>query len=393
MKAKLLKSPTQIDFEDENGAPKEDIYELMRKSQHHLYSLNSPYQGSKRSIIVDIAHELEKHGIKYKSVFDVFSGSGAVSVFMKVIGKTVISNDILTSSYHNTLAFVENNSINLSQDEIDFLCKHDSPNKNDFVRSRYAGERFTPEEALFLDNYRANIDELVRNLPVKKVETESGPVDDVIDTCRNANIKEALSYVLITHYVIDHCFLGGRLNKGQILARLDHRIAHNRNKHETMSFNLKPLPSCFIEGSADNVALNMDALDALATVRPQIVDLCYLDPPYGGQQSDYAQMFSFCEEYVYGKPLDQIWHLKNAKRFVDSKGYEENFRALLEKASAINTLAISYNDSSWASVDKIKGIVTDYKKNVVVVNISHEYKYRERDNGGSKGTEYLLIAN
>jgi hypothetical protein len=262
----------------------------------------------------------------------------------------------------NAVAFVENNGSSLTDDEIAFLCKNDNPMKTDFVRKNYE-KRFTPEEALFLDNYRAN------------VETRFFP----------DQIKRSLATVMIQHYVMSHCFLGGRLNSGQILAKLEHRLQHQRNDGHAMSFKLEHPP---VFTGAGCVARNQDCLDFLSETAE--ADLAYIDPPYGGAQSDYASMFSFCEEFVYGEKLADLPHIDNAKKFATAKEFENHFRAVLEiAAKKAETVAVSFNDSSWADADRVKIIMSDYKPRVEVINMDYEYKYR-KERGSA--TEYLFVA-
>jgi DNA adenine methylase len=330
-----------------------------RDAQSHLYRIENPYVGNKRKIVVDIAKSLETHDFKFDSVLDLFSGSGMVSLFFKLLGKQVTSNDLLTSSYYNALVFVGTEKSALSKEQVQFLCENKNASVGDFVQKNYA-ERFTPREAAFLDNYRAN------------VETLPTPA------------AKANALVLIEHYVLKHCFLGGRLNSGQILAKLDHRLNHDRNGGREMSFKLTLLPH--FDGPVGH-SLNLDCLDALKAAGS--VDLAYIDPPYGSSQSDYAFMFSFCEEYVYSNSINTLPHIANSKKFTCSKEYETHFKGLLDAAKHLPQWAISYNDSSWADIDTISKLVKDFKKDVIVVNIDYEYKYRKEK---ESATEYLVLA-
>lgn len=340
-----------------------------------ILSVQNPYVGNKRQIIWKITAALRAEEVEYQSVFDLFSGSAVVSLFMKLLGKRVFSNDLLTSSYYNALVFVENTDVTLSNDEIDFLLGNKNSNKTDFVRSKYSN-RFTPQEAEFLDNYRANIDTLSNEF-VSTLEDEP---------LRQVDIKRALCFVMIEHYIMEKCFLGGRLNSGQILAKLDHRIAHGRNDGNTMKFALTA-PRLFkgIPGQS----LNKDATEALQEAID--ADLLYLDLPYGGDQSDYAQMFRFNEEYVFGKPLDELPHIANSKKFVSKKDYRQNFIDLLSHAKRFPCWAISYNNSSWTDMTDVEQILKDCGRQVKVIPMDHEYKYRSKENR-SDATEYLLIA-
>ena len=361
--------------------------------QARLFSVSNPYVGNKRGIITDIAHALEDKGVQYDSVLDLFGGSGVVSLFMKLLGKKVIYNDLLTSSYYNGLCFVENTSIRLPESDAAYFCKNVPVEiYKSFVQDKW-GPYFTPSEAVFLDRYRKNVEILHRDYFEESMgQLESLPPADkaafVRTIARHAEIYKALALLTVEHYVMENCFVGGRLNKGQVLAKLEHRLEHDRNQGHEMKFLLKPLPR-FTEGSPDCMAFNLDADDLLDGNPTLQTDLLYLDPPYGSSQSDYAQMFRFCEEYIHGAPLEELPHIQAAsKKFVQSKGYEEHFRGLLKKCDRFPTWAISYSEASFSDIDGITNILKDFRKDVVVVNIDHEYRYRS-DRGSV--TEYLII--
>ena len=88
-------------------------------------------------------------------------------MYMKSIGKRVLSNDLLTFCYFNAVALIENTGIQLSEDDIKYLIENDNSNRSDFVHSNWTfmgktklSNRFTPNEAQQLDNLRANIKDL-----------------------------------------------------------------------------------------------------------------------------------------------------------------------------------------------------------------------------------------
>jgi adenine-specific DNA methylase len=384
-------------FDDET-TPIVNPVDLFRKSQDRLYKLDNPYVGSKRGILPDIADSFNRHGVKFDTMLDLFSGSGVVSIFFKMLGKRVISNDLLTASYYNALAFVENENVVLTAEQIDFLCKNPNPNKGTYVATNF--DRFTPEESAFLDNYRANIDTLTNKAHnallqqsphLAKVMTGTAHSDWIMKETRQVEIVEALATVLIEHYVMSRCFIGGRLNHGQILAELEHRINHDRNGGRAMRFTLDPLPS-FIDGARGCLAYNGDAIETAKKVRVDVPDvqLAYLDPPYGQAQSDYANMYQFCEEYIHRAPLDGLPHISAASaKFAKAKHYKDHFREVLREVEWIPTWAVSFNASSFEDSKGIESILKEFKKDVTVVNIDHEYRYRK---SRSKAVEYLFIA-
>lgn len=383
-----------IDFD--SGGSIVDPTAILRNAQNRLYKLNNPYVGSKRNILPDIENSLLKHNVKHEKILDLFSGSGVVSIFFKILGKEVISNDLLTSSYFNALSFCENNSISLTKEQIQYLCKNNNPNKGNWIAKNYS-KWFSDTEAQFLDNYRANVSSLKDQVSsLSQTDLNAFKSKEAQDAVRVAKIRqgeiiEALAIVSMCHYVMDHCFLGGRLNHGQILANFEHRIKHDRNKGHEMMFNIPALPQ-FNDGKKQCYSYNMDALIAARVVQidNSDIDLAYLDPPYGQAQSDYAGMYKFCEEYVYSQQLDTISHIADAsQKFSKAKNYQEHFRQVLNEIKNIPTWAVSFNASSFSDASGIVNILKDFKTNVEVVNIDHEYRYRK---SRSKAVEYLFIA-
>jgi len=137
-----------------------------------IEKLPLPYTGNKKKLLYPIYDAIIKHGIEFDSVLDAFSGSGSVSLLFKLLGKKVLSNDFLTSSYLNSVAFVENPGIRLSNEDKEFLLYNKNTNKGTFVEDNYLGtqfrqpgkecrfNKFTMQECHHLDNFRANVDEL-----------------------------------------------------------------------------------------------------------------------------------------------------------------------------------------------------------------------------------------
>ena len=361
-----------IDFDNDTSVL--DHFAVYRQAQNQLYKIDNPYVGSKRGILPEIADTLDKNGVEFDTMLDLFSGSGVVSIFFKLLGKNVISNDLLTSSYNNCLVFCENENqdLNAGKSELDMLCKKSASNSS-FIQDNYP-DKFSPEEAEVLDNYRDNIDLCIKTL-----------------TGRDKEIKKASCFLSITHYILNRCFLGGRLNKGQVIAEFNHRVAHDRNRGDLMAFNIAPLPLFKGNGSQICKSFNLDALVAVKEVlknhSPQLV---YLDPPYGQSQSNYADMYAFCEEYIYQDKIDNLPHIKEAAhKFSKKKNYKEHFSEVLNEIKDIPTWAISFNASSFEDAEGVVKLLKDFKKQVIVTNIDHEYRYR-KDRGSA--VEYLFIA-
>lgn len=156
------------EFCDEPGRFKKSADVVIRGVE----KLPLPYTGNKKKLLYHIHDALCDLDIEFDTVLDAFAGSASVALLFKLMGKRVIANDLLTSSYLFSVAFVENPGIKLTKEEQEFLLHNQNPHKGTFVEDNYLGQEFCPpgkkcrfnkftlNEARHLDNFRANIDEL-----------------------------------------------------------------------------------------------------------------------------------------------------------------------------------------------------------------------------------------
>ena len=460
-------------------------------SMKRIEKLPLPYTGNKKKLIYNMHDVLRKYNLKFDSVLDAFTGSATVAFFFKMLGKKVLANDLLTSSYMNAVAFVENPGIKLTDDEKDYLLNHKNPNKNTFVEDNYLGIQFRPEgkdcrfnkftlqECQHLDNFRANVESLcdrhleslslaanaavVLRLPFGNIDQSNNIlkhrikqekhfgkdskqcdrrigiyyddkynlkfdkwfrkyVNDFIKAGDASNpdayeskMKRAAFFANIQQHVLRDCFVGGRMHHGQVLAEVDPRLDHQKNqlkRHWTnegsseMNFDsqqgvlrrpgegLKWWTFADINMPGSCLAVNMDVVRLLKSDFCK-VDCVYFDPPYGGQSSDYATMYRFLEEYIYGDTLENLPHIaEHAHRFIKKRSYEDSFVEMLEAAKNIPLWLFSYNDSSWKGIDYITDILRQYKGEVITEVLTSDYRYLYRKVQGRKtqSTEYLIIA-
>jgi adenine-specific DNA methylase len=223
--------------------------------------------------------------------------------------------------------------------------------------------------------------------------------------------KGAFSLFAIESHINQNCFLGGRYYSGQTVANLEHRLKHDKsNGKEITDFEMKidRFPNALAEGEAH--VLNGDIVEILESELIE-ADLIYLDPPYGGASSNYANLYRFLEEYLYEDTLENLEHIqKGSKRFCKSKGYQEQFEHLLSLCGRFKTWMISYNESSYADIETIVNTIKAAgRSDVIVHEVPITYQYRKGKNivdpehfksnysdEGHKfvqrGTEYLIIA-
>ena len=338
-------------------------------AQSFLEAIKNPYVGNKKKLLYDIGMNTYDtvEWQKINTVCDLFAGSSVVGAFFKKLGKQVTSNELLLSSYMHGKSLLCAYDTQIEEKDWEYICCNTNKRNDYFVAKNWGEKRFTLDECTFLDNYYAN-------------------VIDVYGADKY-DISFCVCMSMILQFVMENCFLGGRLNNGQILAAKDHRIAHARNQGSAMNF--RNLENRKISVSNGNAQINHgDAIEFLRSNK-QNIDLFYIDPPYGGDQSDYAQMYQFCEEYVNRMPFSQIEYLQiNSKKFTKNKSYVDSFHELLKALPTNAIWLFSYNNSSWASVEEIENCLKKYKTDIIIKPINYSYKQRELNN--EKGVEYLI---
>jgi len=376
-----------------------------------------PYVGNKKKLLPHIYKAIIESGIEFETVGDVFSGSGSVSLMFKYMGKQVVSNDILTSSYCNTLAFVENSSVVLSEEEINYLIEHENPNRDSFVEDNYLatqfctkgkstkGNKFTLKECKFLDNYRANIDDLnhvykqalafaainavVARLPFGSIDQSADIMAHRVKQeqsygkgSKNHDRRIGIYYDDEYNLYFDHWI---RRYLRDFMGCLLNREDANEGVDRFVSNICKPFEA--ITKGAHNEDVNLFLMRARASL-----DCVYFDPPYGGASSDYLSLYRFQEEYIWKD--DSLNTEMYYGRFIKPETYAHSFGVLLRAAARIPILIFSYNDSSWEGIDYIYDFLKLHRKNVSVTVLTgdYQYKYRTIQGNKKKGTEYLLIA-
>jgi len=370
----------QIDFENMESV--ETIDSISLAIQKKLYIFRNPYIGNKRKLIPILLKVIDKYNIKYESILDLFCGSSFISMAMKLLDKRVVCNDILSSAYINALAFVVNRDVILTKKEKKYLVNNRRKENLCPFFENYK-DRFTEKEIKKINDYRKNVDDLFGPLFLNN----------------STLIKSALALSYLQNYITEYCFIGGRLNNGQILAKLEHRLSHPRNQGIEMSFSFKNIRWTKPIYSSDfnkHKAFNLDAIDLLERIDELDikVDLCYIDPPYGGEQSDYIQMYDFFE----GLQFLQGWQemkkkIKGMKRFTNNRDYEEHFNKLMSLSVKFPWIVISYNNDSWSSIDKICSIIKKYRKRAIVEEFNYSYNYRDKEKSGDGTKEYLILSD
>ncbi|KAB2918851.1 MAG: DNA methyltransferase [Bacteroidetes bacterium] len=297
-----------------------------------------------------------------ETVLDAFSGSQSVAYLFKQMGLKTITNDFLNFNHQIGLSLIENKSEVLDSNDLDLLFKP-AKNKDDFklIENIYTGVFFEQQEAIFLDNLRANI-----------------PLLD-------SKYKQSLSYAIVNRSMTRKVTMG-HFGHTQALkyASNPERIKRNRSL-------VRPLKDIFVEltvkynsavfdNGKDNTSYNKNIIDLLPHLNN--IDLVYFDPPYCNSHADYQSFYHLLETYTeYWSDKEFINTIKRYdpqrhSGFDKKRDVIKSFEQLFNFSKDIPYWLISYNNRSYPSIDELEKIISKYK------NVQIEEKIYVNGRGG-----------
>lgn len=356
----MTKPLCRVEFNFDTMTTEESLSSKLSIIGEKLKVIPSPWTGNKRKIVSSIIMAFSKHNVPFDSILDLFCGSSSMGAAFRMLGSKVVANDLLLFPYYNACSFLHDYSGLMTSAQIKEVFET-GDNSVRFIRDKFQ-ERFTNSEAEKIDRFISG-SKKIQDIP-----------------------KKIISSMSMLYHIMKHCYVGGRLNSGQVIAKLDHRLEHSRNDGKEMGFNLEWNGIQYANNIIPDI-YNMDANILLASIKPD-VQTAYIDPPYGGDQSDYAKMYEFFEEYlayVFDIPRNADYG-----KFASKNGYYEHFEQLLGVSMYIPNLVFSYNNSSWCPIDEIVSIIKKFRSSVYVEELDYDYKYRSSLKDNSK--EYIIIS-
>lgn len=335
------------------------------------------YTGSKRRFLDWIWQHVKD--LKFNSALDVFGGTASVSLLFKCRGKRVHYNDLLLFNQIIGKAIIENDSVIVTDDDVEKVINGPSACHTDFIQKHYKDIFFLDRENAWLDRVVTNI-RAVRN-PYKRSILFSG----LFQAClakRPFNLFHRANLYLRTSSV--KRTFGNKTTWERPFPELVRRYVAEYNR------------AIFSNGKLNRVIGGFDALSV-----PNGVDLVYCDPPYfasdASQGTDYLSFYHFLEGLAdysrWGKKIHRNGSSypsyasdEEIKRFSKKADINSSFRSLIDRFQD-NIVVLSYQGGGIPDKSEIIEMFRSTGKKVKVYEKPHRYVLSSKQR-----SELLFIA-
>ena len=322
------------------------------------------YIGSKQKLVDWIwKHTPEGTG----TVLDAFSGSAVVAYMYKTKGLQVIANDRLRYCHHAARAIIENNSVRLSEDEIEALLA-DNAKAGSFVQDNFKGIFFAKGVHALIDTIRANCDKL------------SGFKKD------------------IALFGLGKTCMSGKGGFGHFSSSTDYGRRQDTPDEfkDRLRKNLQRINALVFDNDKENKAYRQDINDLLPKAK---ADLAYFDPPYATEFSttNYERAYHFVEGLMtYWEGLEikadtKVKYYETDHKTVTKANASEFFQTFLGNAKHIPHWLISYRDHAYPNEQEMKRIIGSFGKQSRMKSKDHHYAITSKHGDASNAKERLFV--
>ncbi len=332
------------------------------------------YQGSKAKFADWIWYEISQ--IPFQTVLDAFGGTGSVAYKLKDNGKAVTYNDILPFNSIIGKAIIENNSVLLSESDVNLILEEqkdiDYPT---FIADNFKDIYYTDDENHWLDVVRYNI----------------------------SAIKNEYKRAIAWFALFQSCIIKRPYNlfhrKNLYVRLMDVKRSFGNKKTWDTPFEIhfrnfvhEANNAVFNNGVECN-AINTDALNADTKF-----DLVYIDTPYindKGVGVDYADFYHFLNGLVYYDDWVNLIDFESKhhrlKRqysiWSDKDNIINGFIQLIEHFEN-SILVISYRSNGIPSIETLVNILIKHNRHNEL-RYSRDIKYALSE---TKSREVLIIS-
>jgi len=307
------------------------------------------------------------------SFLDLFAGTGVVAWAVKQRGTQVMMNDIRRFPCLRHRALVTNNRTILSKRDLDRLRRRKRNAQKD-AREMYEhilGRR----NAKFLDTWASNIPQLRSKL--KREIAIFVPVVCLLKHMR---------------YPVVHFSPTGDMTGNKDYCGID-------LERDVIAFATDIMPNLLHDNGAANRSYNMDALDLVGRLSP---DVTYVDSPYCTAAGDYEGNYAFFDDMVRivqgkGREIrsrtDNKADLPPYNNFLTRQRALTGFASIFRRAHQVPLIILSYNTTSDVHPDEIADIAQAFGRDVEIQRISYRLPtVHKKSSGRLDRTEEVLLS-
>ena len=332
------------------------------------------YQGSKAKLVDWIWEHVQN--LPFETCLDAFGGTGAVGYRFKQEGKQVTYNDLLRFNTHFGMALIENDSVTLSQDEIEWiLSAHAEIAYRDVVQRIFHDIYFTDAENAWIDRTIANIYQL--DDPYKFALA-------FFALCQACIIKRPYNLFHRKNLYI-------RL--AEVERSFGNKTTWDKPFEEWFRFFIGEANQAVFANGRKNRALNQDVVDI-----PGDYDLVYIDPPYISQKGtpvDYRDFYHFLEGLALYDQWEQYIDRRSKHRrlkrtpnpWADKNAIYDAFDRVFTRFKE-SMIVVSYRSDGIPGESALAHLLGHYKSDVRVERYGqYQYVLSKNEESG----ELLLI--
>ncbi len=340
------------------------------------------YYGSKRKLVEKIWNEIEKEGLVFDTILDIFGGTGLFSYYGKAKGKKVTYNDIFKFNSIIGKKLIEQDANELSIDlAVQMLKPIEGRRYSNKIAKYFKNIYYTDEENDQIDFFVQNIEFL-----------------------SNENIKSSAYYILFQSCIIKRPY--NLFHRNNLDMRLNYTSGNFGNKktwersfEELFERFIKELDQFCFGNGRDNKSVNFSALSC-----GHNADLVYIDPPYftKGSSTSYHSKYHFLEGLAHYDIMDNFinYSKKNHEVTINkSKEFESKTRFLGDLETLIRKhqtshILISYRNNGVPSISEISDLLTKVNDNLEVRVIDlGTYQYALNKNNSTNGEVLIMGIN
>lgn len=327
------------------------------------------YMGSKRRLLPWIHGVLQT--LPFATAADPFVGSGCVAYLLKAMGKQVIASDFLNFPAVLAAATIANNTYRLDSTAVGRLLAPRANGPN-FIERKFDGIFFTPEDLRFLDRVSGNLESLER--PALRALAKAA----LIRSCLKKQPRGVFT----------------------VSGDLSHYDDGRRDLRLSIEEHFLAQVEVFNRVVFDNGHRHSVKRSDVFSLKPDGVDLVYLDPPYVPRSDDncYIKRYHFLEGlscYWKGQRIMEETRVKKIEKpytpFSYRKGAIDAFDRLF-RMYRDSIIVLSYSSNGYPDKEELERLLRRYKRSVTVYEKPHRYHFGTHSNVERAAVnEYLIL--